>query len=793
MTYLSKPFKPKRTMTAIVAALGLVASELAVAADGNGHWHYENMAFSSSHLPTILFSNDPSNLSGNTTTFSYSDFLKNNPDVHSSMIHALVVHRSQGDIGAVEENTITIDLSDADSTDLTGIRGIFVNGSSQDAKIKNNKITFQNDEMGESAANAFLHGINVQVIDSQLSVGSVKQQVANNTLTVNGGIYQSIRGFHFSGGSASDNVVSVKDTVISSNLNDDVFYGLMSDNITQFDSNKINLDNLTVTNKNNVVGLYLQTDIPVENTATPFTNNAMEIINSDIGGNVELAHGYLTSRDEQGINDFIYMATASHNELILVNSKIGGYVSVYAFFTNAERESKPVLDKGILRASGVNKVGGLAGYSQLIIDVNETNQSNHNAVITITGNNYSIQDNKSIWINDSANPNAVYYLLATSDESTLTFNNLTIGKESTFYRTTQSIDKLTIGSDQVLSWENGIVEVSDISEEPDNPGEKPENPDDQPDTPDVDDPVVTVTDNSKTLSESRLGTIAFVNQGAEFIADEGLAAMVDSATVGDISAFGAIHGGSSNYKTGSRVDLDGYTLATGAVVKFSPQWIVGGFIEAGWANSDSHVNAAKGNGDHDYYGIGLATRYMVTNAWYVDGSFRVGQASTEFSGLYAGDSANYDSDAFYVTAHAGTGYVFQLNNFVNLDVYGRYLITYLNGDDVTLHNTYGDKLNMNSTVTHALRLGGRLTGTFCPYAGWKIGLAYEHIFDGDAKSAVNGLNLEVPSLEGDTGIMEAGVTMKPSANSHWSMDVGVKGYAGDREGITGNLLVRYAF
>ena len=284
-----------------------------------------------------------------------------------------------------------------------------------------------------------------------------------------------------------------------------------------------------------------------------------------------------------------------------------------------------------------------------------------------------------------------------------------------------------------------------------------------------------------------------MNQGAEFIADEALAAMVSNAELGEISAFGAVHGGTSNYKTGSRVDVDGYTLAAGASLKVTPDWIVGGFIEAGWADSDSHVKGTKGEGDHDYYGVGLATRYMVNDAWYVDGSFRLGQASTEFKGLYSGDSAKYDSDAFYVTAHAGTGYVFNLTNTVNLDVYGRYLITYLDEDDVSLHNKYGDKLDMDSTMTHAVRVGGRLTGMFCPYAGWKLGLAYEHVFDGDAESSVNSLNLEVPTLEGNTGIMEVGVTMKPSLNSRWSMDLGAKGYVGDREGITGNVLIRYAF
>ena len=307
------------------------------------------------------------------------------------------------------------------------------------------------------------------------------------------------------------------------------------------------------------------------------------------------------------------------------------------------------------------------------------------------------------------------------------------------------------------------------------------------------DPVVTPTDNSKTLSESLLGTVAFLNQGAEFIADEAMAAMVNSAELGEVSTFGAVHGGSSHYKTDSRVDVDGYTLAAGASMKINPNWILAGFIEAGWADSDSHVRGTKGKGDHDYYGVGLATRYNFNNAWYMDGSFRLGRASTDFSGSYATDSAKYNSDALYVTAHAGSGYILNLSETVDLDIYGRYLVTYLDSDRVRLHNMYSDKLEMDSTVTHAVRLGSRITGSFCSYADWKVGLAYEHVFDGDAESTVNSLNLEVPSLEGNTGIMEVGVSMKPSLNSPWSLNLGAKGYVGDREGVSGNMLIRYAF
>lgn len=465
---------------------------------------------------------------------------------------------------------------------------------------------------------------------------------------------------------------------------------------------------------------------------------------------------------------------------------------------------------------GVNRINGeLAGFDRMEYTVNAENKDkavltlNYTPIETASVKNVPTHtfDGTTIAVAKGAGiENGINYKLISVLGVDAQFTNTTVEAESTFVNSEWNVDDFTLKNGETLEvrWgqEQGNPDVDPDPENPEvdptpdpDPGTDPE-PGTDPDTPvlDPDNPDhQTATENSKTLSESLLGTVAFVNQGAEFIADEGIVAMVNAAKLGQLATFGAVHGGSSNYQTGSRVDVDGYTLAAGASYQVNPQWIVGGFIEAGWADSDSHVNGTKGEGDHDYYGLGLASRYLVNDAWYIDGSLRAGQASTEFTGVYAGDNAKYDSDAFYVTAHIGTGYVFNLTNTMNLDLYGRYLITYLDGDDVNLNNKYGDRLNMDSTVTHAVRIGTRLTGAFCPYAGWKLGLAYEHIFDGDAESAVNSLNLEVPSLEGDTGIMEVGVTMKPSVNSHWSMDVGAKGYAGDREGVTGSVLIRYAF
>lgn len=302
--------------------------------------------------------------------------------------------------------------------------------------------------------------------------------------------------------------------------------------------------------------------------------------------------------------------------------------------------------------------------------------------------------------------------------------------------------------------------------------------------------------NSKTLSEAFLGSVAFVNQGAEFIADEGLNAAVRAAQgASGFTAFGAIHGRKSRYETGSHVDLRGTSLAAGAAGRVGSA-LIAGFVEAGWASSDSHVNGARGDADHDYYGVGAALRYDFSTPFYLEGSVRAGSASTDFDGAFGNASAHFESDAFYASAHLGGGYVFKLDP-VQLDLYGRYTVTYLDNDDTDLGTGYGETLSMSSATTHALRIGGRLTGDFSETTSWKVGAAYEHVFDGDAEADIlfggSAAALDVPSLSGNTGILELGLSVKPSASSPWTADIGVKGYVGDRRGAAGNISVLYAF
>lgn len=787
-------FRKHAVVCAVLATFSLTSLTEATAAS-NEDWHYADSIQTGGYVSAekvLYLSNNPAALNDQDSSLSFTEYQNAHPDLSPERIYGLIQYRAENDIDSVSNNNLTLDLKNADLSNIELIEGIYVNGTSTKNVSTSNSITIKN-SISESSKPIILMGISVAPSDcTRYPSGEIKQDFESNTLNIEGGVYSSIRGFKIAGGKFKDNSIHVQGVLISTESNyGEAFIGMESEYFDgQFENNHITFNNIRTTGLGSIRGIDLITNsVPTEEQSF-YSDNSMSIEDSTIEGDVALISGYLTHGSQEEIDQYIETTSNNSNILSINNSEISGYVSVYSYRTNLSEELFeyiPVANHGTLKASGVNKVGALAGYAQLVLQVDETNTSSRNAVITVTGNTATEQKNKNILVNDSANPNAVYYLLATSENSNLRFTNLEIGKEATFYQTNQTISELNIESDQVMSWKNGKVSVIDISEE-----EVPE-PSPEPDVPVEEDPVVTPTDNSKTLSESLLGTVAFLNQGAEFIADEAMAAMVNSAELGEVSTFGAVHGGSSHYKTDSRVDVDGYTLAAGASMKINPNWILAGFIEAGWADSDSHVRGTKGKGDHDYYGVGLATRYNFNNAWYMDGSFRLGRASTDFSGSYATDSAKYNSDALYVTAHAGSGYILNLSETVDLDIYGRYLVTYLDSDRVRLHNMYSDKLEMDSTVTHAVRLGSRITGSFCSYADWKVGLAYEHVFDGDAESTVNSLNLEVPSLEGNTGIMEVGVSMKPSLNSPWSLNLGAKGYVGDREGVSGNMLIRYAF
>lgn len=528
-------------------------------------------------------------------------------------------------------------------------------------------------------------------------------------------------------------------------------------------------DGGTFTNKNTVVSVN-KSDITngyVAGTLVALADGGQVEIN-----NQTVVVSYSTVDDVYGtgiVASGNVSARINNQTIVLDNATVvGGVYDVSIKNGTSTRSGNDVeLTNSRLQLSGINEVGSISGFDTIGLNVTEANKMN--AVLTVkkaTGGQTEFDGvTLEIASDDFLDSSDTYQLINVEGEK-YTFKDLTVKESHTFIETTYTADgDVVLGNGENLTSENNLFNNK----------------------------TVRATESSKTLAESLLGTVAFINQGAEFIADEGIAAMVDAAKLGEVTAFGVMQGGSTHYNTGSYVDVDGVTFMAGAGLRVNPNWTLAGFIEAGWANSASHVEGTRGDGDHEYFGVGFATRYQTDGVFYVDGSLRAGRATTEFAGRYGQDSASYDAKSLYMSAHVGLGALWDLSESLKLDTYARYTVTYLDDDDVSLNNRYNDKLDLDSTVTHAVRAGARLLGDFNDYASWKVGAAYEHVFDGDAESAVNSFSLDVPSLEGDTGVFELGLRIRPSLESNWAVDLGAKGYVGDREGVTGNMTVRYSF
>ncbi len=310
---------------------------------------------------------------------------------------------------------------------------------------------------------------------------------------------------------------------------------------------------------------------------------------------------------------------------------------------------------------------------------------------------------------------------------------------------------------------------------------------------------------SKPLAEGQVASLAFLGQGGDLLAGlnrwSPASFDLENLEVG-WTPFMTVSGGSSRYDSGSHVDVDGVSLVAGltwnhpvaeGLLKAGP------FFEFGNGNYDTHnsfngLESIAGDGDTKYYGGGLIGRYDLASGLYFEALFRAGRVENEFNSAdlsrLAGTRAHYDISSTYYGAQAAMGYVWQLNACTSLDFTTRYLWTHQDGQGVTVA---GDRFDFDDADSHRWRNGLRLSHAvneqFIPY----IGAAFDYEFDGRADAAVYGYSVDAPELKGGTGIGELGFSLKPAVDSGFSLDLSVQGYTGVREGVTGNVQLKWEF
>jgi hypothetical protein len=311
---------------------------------------------------------------------------------------------------------------------------------------------------------------------------------------------------------------------------------------------------------------------------------------------------------------------------------------------------------------------------------------------------------------------------------------------------------------------------------------------------------VSANKRTKALLEGKAAGQAFLNQGSDLLAGEGIANAVFAAANAGPSVFSAFSYGHSRYDTGSHVDVDGFTMLVGAAfgtdVSFG-RITFGAFFELGDGSYDSYNDfgtySVDGTGDVKYAGGGLLARFDLakseSGSTYIDVTARAGRASTDFSSdnLWI-RRVTYDVSSSYFGFSLGAGRIFNLTDSTSLDLYGKWIYSRQSGDSAVID---GAPVNFDDITSHRLRAGARVSTAITDIVKPYFGAAYEHEFDGKAGGSSYGLRFEAPDLKGGTGIGELGLAIQPTDGL--TVDIGLQGYVGVRQGVSGSLRFTYNF
>ena len=297
-------------------------------------------------------------------------------------------------------------------------------------------------------------------------------------------------------------------------------------------------------------------------------------------------------------------------------------------------------------------------------------------------------------------------------------------------------------------------------------------------------------DQQKAPVEGIAAAMQTINMSADLASGQGMSSLLANTAGGTTDTFGAMSAGSSKYKTGSHVDVDGWGVLVGAGKK--KEWKDGSattyglFFEYGKGDFDTYNGNVHGDGNSENKGVGIMARHKLTNNTYYEGNIRYGKQETEWSESELG---GYETDSRYYGISVGVGHIYPVGKN-EIDVYGRYTYGHVGACDATLKDS---KYHFDSVKSHRVRVGGKYNfkvkdSNAKPY----VGLAWEHEFKGEARASISGVGeAPAPSMKGNTGIMEVGCDWKVSKK--WTVGLGANAYIGKRKGWDGMARVFYNF
>uniref|UniRef100_UPI003AF61F68 hypothetical protein n=1 Tax=Campylobacter fetus TaxID=196 RepID=UPI003AF61F68 len=303
----------------------------------------------------------------------------------------------------------------------------------------------------------------------------------------------------------------------------------------------------------------------------------------------------------------------------------------------------------------------------------------------------------------------------------------------------------------------------------------------------------------KSFLESGVASIVSTNQAGDLASNEGIKNMVSQAS--SSNSFAALSNGRFRYKTGSHIDINGFSLIVG-VSKEIESFTYGIFMEAGNANYNSYndfapnsipnTNSIKGSGDTNYFGIGVLLNTKLANNFYLDGSLRGGKVKSNYVSNDFNGVASFDMGRNYFGGHIGLGRIFNINDINIIDLYSKILYSEQGSKAVYIRD---EGFEFDTAKSIRLSLGARYNYELNDSTNLYGGAAYEREFDGKQKtySIVANANIDAPGASGDSAMLEIGASITPTNYKAFNANFNLQLFTGVKSGISGGLKARYKF
>ena len=319
--------------------------------------------------------------------------------------------------------------------------------------------------------------------------------------------------------------------------------------------------------------------------------------------------------------------------------------------------------------------------------------------------------------------------------------------------------------------------------------------------------VMSIKNPGSSWSEANPETDALIESslssyGTLFAADDLFVdTVMRSRTGGHDGLFAAARAGT--WDLDSRGDTD-TTIVSGLVgyAAHIAQTEFGGFIEMGHATYDvrtyNGLANVSGAGKHNYAGVGLyVNQSLPVEGWQVTAYLKGGAFSNRYDAQLAGVTTELDRTRAYWGAHLGTHFDYQIAK-----LRGRAFISYFyDGVDSMSFNVKGHdgvegaRFEYDALNAHRVQLGSLFeydySPTHRPYFGFALEQTLKAEASGQAHDSQGEISLRSSDLEGTTGILSAGWTYE--GNDGFSFEFGLNGYAGTRNGVSGQIQGNWKF